>query len=579
MTKNSPGKGEYNPATLFPLILSCIFGAVLIVYFFIGYGWLFLQWRKERRAWKVMKQKKAQEQGNGSDATTDILLEELNASGRARDNEAGREVVDALPANWEDCDTTVFGGEERVSKERRPSFDLSDLVPDSPSPISEMDNRTNVRRSYINPRTHATPEVDFSRIRPDLHKSSSMSRRRSRSDAHLYPVESASLGRFRAKSDPRMGLGTSVSPPALPRNRDESMRRPSFSEHEPYPQPEFSTTGKFARTMGLKTLDANNWLTLDHQYPKYHKIRTQILDTHPNETVQILKGSEKACEELFYKVSSYLVEKYPNHFQLKERTHGTGEWAIHNLTTGEYFYTSPLDTRFSPLDICARLTQEDFNILMLDPRGGEQKLVASATLFPAAWILRERIGSTITQLHAPVTQWSTKLAPSVEKYLSRLHARSSSPDTSGLSTYDFKERSVYFVQTLEPGINVFSKSALFVQTPNAMFAVPSASEGQLGEEWIVIRRERQTFTRLERTGAIVFTVRTRVERLTLLCPKDLDGLRREVRAWPDDVATYRRRDLWGEVLLGYCDRICGNLEERSGGRGILGEGSVGEVVR
>lgn len=132
--------------------------------------------------------------------------------------------------------------------------------------------------------------------------------------------------------------------------------------------------------MGLKTLDGDNWLTLDDQYPRYHKIRAQILDTHPNETVQILKGSEKACEELFYKVTSFLVEKYANEFQIKERTDRSGEWAIHNLTTGEYFYTTPLDTRFTPLEMCARLTQDDFNVLMLDPREGEHRLYVDDTL-------------------------------------------------------------------------------------------------------------------------------------------------------------------------------------------------------
>ncbi|KAE9982283.1 hypothetical protein BLS_006290 [Venturia inaequalis] len=561
MTKKSPGEGEFNPAALFPLTLGCMFGVVLILYFFIGYGWLFLQWRKERRAWSAKKQKKAQEQGNGGDTTTDIPLEEFDSSGRARDKRAGRGVADVLPTNWEDCDTMVVGGEGRASRERRPSLDLNDLVPGSPSSTPEKHDRTNVRRSYINPRTHTTPEVDFSRIRPDLHNSSSMSRTRTRSDARLHPSEPSSSGRARAKSDARIGLGISEVPPPLPRIRDGSTRRPSFAEHDPYPQPDFSKTGKFARTMGLKTLDSQHWLTLDHQYPQYHKIRAQILDTHPNETIQILKGSEKACEELFYKVASYLVEKYPKQFQLKERTHGSGEWAIHNLATEEYFYTSPLDTRYSPLEICARLTQDDFSILMLDPREGEHKLVASATLFPAAWILRERIGSTITQLHAPVPQWSTKLGPSVEKYFSRLHAPSTSPKAGELGTYDFKERWAYFVQTLDPATDVLSTRSLFVQNPAAMFPVPASAE-RWDERWIVVRRERQTFTRLERTGAIVFTVRTRMERLSSLGLKELDGLRREVRAWPDDVALYRRREVWGDVLLGFCDGKCKGVGER-----------------
>lgn len=276
------------------------------------------------------------------------------------------------------------------------SMPVSD--PESPTPASKEHRRTNVRRSFINPRTHATPEVDLTRVRPDLHKvqsassfsrsrtisdtrsyaeSSSMFRTRTRSEARIYPAEHSSSGRSRARSDPRIGIGISEAPPPLPRNRALSTHRPPFAEHEPYPQPAFSTSRKFARTMGTKNLDAENWLTLDHQYPKYHKIRAQILETHPNETIQMLKGSEDACKELFHKVTSYLLERYPEQFQLKRSL--DGKWAIHNLTTKEkeYFYTDSLDTRFTPLEMCAKLTQDDFNILMQDPKDGQHKLYVS----------------------------------------------------------------------------------------------------------------------------------------------------------------------------------------------------------
>lgn len=172
------------------------------------------------------------------------------------------------------------------------------------------------------------------------------------------------------------------------------------------------------------------------------------------------------------------------------------------------------------------------------------------------------MGNTITQVHGPVPQWSSKLGPSVEKYLSRLHAPCPSASAGQLSTYDFKERWAYFVQIVSPKVDILSKEALFVQSPGAMFAVPTSCGGlssvgeKLDERWIVIRRERQTFTRLERTGAIVFTVRTRMGRLESLGLQELNGLRKEVRAWPDDVAKYRRRELWGEVLLGFCDGMC-----------------------
>lgn len=86
-------------------------------------------------------------------------------------------------------------------------------------------------------------------------------------------------------------------------------------------------------------------------------------------------------------------------------------------------------------------------------------------------------------------------------------------------------------------------------------------EGGLDKAWIIVRRERQTFIRLEQTGAVVFTVRTSMERLSSLSVEDLNGLRREVRAWPDDVAAYRCRDVWGDVLLRYCDEMCADVDE------------------
>lgn len=126
-----PDDGEYNSATLLPLSLCWLFLAVLIAYVIIGWGWLswakIQQWRER---WQKRKAKK-QVQQDGGDATTDIPLEELNSSGRTQDTEAGGEVLDTLPTNWENGDTTVDGGDADVrgkaSAERRPSLDLGDL--------------------------------------------------------------------------------------------------------------------------------------------------------------------------------------------------------------------------------------------------------------------------------------------------------------------------------------------------------------------------------------------------------------------------------------------------------------------
>jgi len=120
--------------------------------------------------------------------------------------------------------------------------------------------------------------------------------------------------------------------------------------------------------MSTKNLDSSNWLTLDRQYPQYHKIRGQILDTYLDEVLQVSPSARGACAELLDVVVRFLLEKYPGQFDYRRHPEN-GKICIFNLTTNEHFYLDPPDHRFKPLEICARLTQDDFNILMQDSSG------------------------------------------------------------------------------------------------------------------------------------------------------------------------------------------------------------------
>lgn len=83
---------------------------------------------------------------------------------------------------------------------------------------------------------------------------------------------------------------------------------------------------------------------------------------------------------------------------------------------------------------------------------------------------------------------------------------------------------------------------------------------------IILRRERQTFSRLPESGAVCFTVRTSMSWLTELGVVDLAGLAREIKTWPQDVAEYRGFGVWGNVVLRYCDERCaGSTGERPEG--------------
>jgi Protein of unknown function (DUF3445) len=158
---------------------------------------------------------------------------------------------------------------------------------------------------------------------------------------------------------------------------------------------------------------------------------------------------------------------------------------------------------------------------------------------------------TVTQLYEAMPHWSDKNSCSVEEYFSRLNEKSSI------------ERNVFLIQIAAPAVELISARSLLIQTPEQMLIDPGGL-GILMPDWIIIRRERQIFTRLPQTKAMCLTIRTTMTRLTELKKEDFKSLALEIRAWPQDVANYRRTDIWGDVVLRYCDERCAAMVHTPG---------------
>lgn len=210
--------------------------------------------------------------------------------------------------------------------------------------------------------------------------------------------------------------------------------------------------------------------------------------------LQVLKPAVSATYEVLDMTVEFLLERYPDYFELV-----SSEKILNKLTGEEHIIGSSCS---NPLETAARLCMEDFNILLQDPEEGEDaewKLMASATLFPAGWKLQERIGSSMAVLHAPVPGWKEKLGKSVNRYFTHLTPRTC------------MERSNLFIQTTP---------ILFQDTPEP----PRSPTHPLTASDIYVRRERQTFTRLPKSGAVLFTVRTYMEGLMERCARRDSGV-------------------------------------------------------
>ncbi|CAG8199253.1 unnamed protein product [Penicillium nalgiovense] len=298
----------------------------------------------------------------------------------------------------------------------------------------------------------------------------------------------------------------------------------------PYPAQPIKGRERYRVMMDIRKLDAQNWLTLDKNYMDEHRVRTQLLHEKREEVLRCLPESIEPCQEALEEVSVFLCERFPNMFEMSIQD---GRKIVDNRMTGDKFTVSGRDSKglTEALEAAVRLTMEDLSILMMNEEG-EFYLAASASLFPTGWTVNQRIGWTISQLHGPVPLWHQQVGNSVSKFLARL------TPTSPM------ERSNYFVEVKGPNESLTE----ILYRPNSLcekeLSSPLPSD-------ILIRRERQTFRRLPRTGAIVFGVKTYLTPLDELPMAELVNLAKEMRSWPDYVGEYKGRDVWGAKVLEY----------------------------
>ena len=141
-----------------------------------------------------------------------------------------------------------------------------------------------------------------------------------------------------------------------------------------------------------------------------------------------------------------------------------------------------------PLEKAARLVQEDLVIMMRDDDGW--RLAAGCVCFPSSWILAEKFGRPLQQIHAPVPQFGpgSKNAAMINRIFDKLRIE---------------------IPVRRMNWSIYPDDALF------------HGFGRIGQSNTAIdhpfmRVEVQTLHKMPRTGAILFTIRVHVDPFALL---------------------------------------------------------------
>ncbi|KAL6711177.1 hypothetical protein ACN47E_005708 [Coniothyrium glycines] len=340
---------------------------------------------------------------------------------------------------------------------------------------------------------------------------------------------------------------------------------------EPLPDFDLATTHplklrpfkpKFHMTMALEKTTLSSLIEMDNTYPSRIALRSSLLQSHHSSVLALTPRSHAAVLELAtWLLSTYLPSRFPTLFTLQ------GPATLLNRVTGALLPVVPASA-VSALEILGQNIDTDFLILLPGERtgdddddGGEAEeaaagrqytLEAFITCFPSGFHTPSKLGRTLSEIHAPVPRYKTKLARSMDRYFAALP----------LGTC---VRRLNWTVTTTPDLFCLAGSHM---TPaeaqaqaQAQAQLPTAARRQQEAERVrlaktSLRCERQTLHRLPVTKAVVFAFKTyqypvqelRDEGSGEALAEAIEGI---ATGSVPEMTVYKRQVVWGDKVKAF----------------------------
>jgi dimethylamine monooxygenase subunit A len=241
--------------------------------------------------------------------------------------------------------------------------------------------------------------------------------------------------------------------------------------------------------------DKTDWFRIDANYPRDLALKQQIQQELGHLTTITLPKGEAGAKELLEVMANYLPEQFPDQFEKTGRV-------LTNRQTGERFDLDNLPV--SPIEVAGRLVQEDLVLLHKDD-DGEYRLSAGSLHFPSGWSLQEKLGKTVVEIHEPVPLMNASIGEHIRRFLDRLTPAKQfwrinflfSTSTELPHLKDVPEEHPYSDVRFRDGVE---------NTPENV-------------NRLVLRSEREIFTKLPQSGDVLFSLKTYFTRF-----RDLPGV-------------------------------------------------------
>jgi hypothetical protein len=298
--------------------------------------------------------------------------------------------------------------------------------------------------------------------------------------------------------------------------------------------------GNYSLALGLVPMAEETWLDLDEHYAVEMREKERRLREEYPLVFCALPGSEPGQAEVLEMLLEHLATYYRNFFRISRAANPAGadgglesDTRIENLINGETWRVG--DFSAAPLDLAARLIQEDLCLMSPDGKG-TYVLSAGSVCFPLRWEVRDKFGLPMAGIHHAVPGYDEKLAASSDRYM------------VGLKAHKPSWRSNW---SIVDAPDLYLKQRRFVQGQNSDITADNAGD----KLWI--RSERQSLRRLPRSGDVLFTIRTYIRPLSVLegLPSVARGLALALDKVPPEMRGYKNQLPIREALLAYLSRI------------------------
>ena len=212
---------------------------------------------------------------------------------------------------------------------------------------------------------------------------------------------------------------------------------------------------------------------------------------------------------------------------------------MENVVTGETFNIVERPLKEDPMQMAARMIEDDIAI-MFEKQDGQYYLLAGSILLAGFWRLEDKWGMPLSMIHTSgnVPGFERKLEKGMTNFFRRIQ-----PDGPML-------RNNYFIQVDD---NLAWSDSIGSEDDEGISWATAKENKAVEHLWF--RSERQSLRRLPRSGGVVFTIRTYFHPITEISdqPHVPGRLASAIRGWGDDVAIYKGREKYQDVLLEYLD--------------------------